>query len=105
MVNFSKRHFSKVSGRSSTTILDSKHNNLQKLSRPSADFIKCPVNIGDSLKKQSDTKAWKDFKLYVKYLDLKVQNPDCGTFHIEQSHRYYQRTIKQLIKKGWAQRV
>lgn len=108
MADFPKRHLLEVTGRISTTILDREHNNLQKLSCVNeygmAKFIKCPVNIGDSLRKKSDRKAWKDFKLYVKYLDLKVQNPNCGTFKIEYSPRYYQRTIKKLIEKGWASR-
>jgi hypothetical protein len=74
------------------------------LSHPSSDFIKCPVNIGDSLKSRANTKGWKDFKLYVKFLDMKVQNPNSGTFQISHSHRYYQRVIKKLIEKGWAAR-
>lgn len=104
MANSLKRHFSKVSGRMVTTVLDSMHNDFQKLSHCSLDFIKCPVNIGDFLKRRSDKKAWKDFKLYIKYLDLKVQNPNCGTFKIEYAPRYYQRTVKKLIEKGWARR-
>jgi hypothetical protein len=114
MADFPKRHFSKVVGRMYTTILDKEHNNFRKLSHASNDtkkaFIKCPVNIGDCLKKPSDRKGWKDFKLYVKYLDMKVQNPDCGTFHItrsevpKKSHRFYQRLINQLIERGWASR-
>lgn len=97
-----KRQLSKVKGRY--------YNNLRLLSHPSSEFIKCPVNISDALrdsasrkiKKGSDEKAWKDFRLYVRYLDLKVQNPDVGIFKIFHSKRYYQRTVSQLIEKGWA---
>jgi hypothetical protein len=85
-------------------------NSFRFLSFPSSSFIKCPVNIGDALKdaasktiaKREYKKAWKDFRLYVKYLDMKVQNPDVGIFQICHSHRYYQRTVKQLIAKDWA---
>lgn len=91
-----KRHISKVKGGYSNT--------LRKLSFTTSEFIKCPVNIGETLKWNSGKKVWKDFKLYCKYLDLKVQNPNAGTFQIFHSHRYYQRTIKQLIAKGWATR-
>lgn len=88
------------------------YNSPRLLSYPSAQWIKCPVNIADALKDAASrkikyghsAKAWKDFKLYVKYLDLKVQYPDLGIFKIFHSHRYYQRTIKQLIAKGWAER-
>jgi len=98
-----KRQFSKVKGLGSTTIyLDREYNTFRKVSHSVSGFIKCPVNISDSLRDKSDRKSWKDFKLYVKYLDLKVQNPDCGTFQICHSHRYYQRVIKQLLAKGWA---
>src|SRR5690606_12754851 len=82
--------------------LDREYNTFRKVSHSVSGFIKCPVNIADSLRDKADQKAWKDFKLYIKYLDLKVQNPDCGTFRIEHSPRYYQRVIKQLIAKGWA---
>lgn len=101
-----KRQLLKVKGLVSTTsYLDSEYNTFQKVSHPCSDFIKCPVNIGDSLRERSDAKGWKDFKLYVGYLDLKVQNPDIGTFQICHSHRYYQRLIKKLIAKGWAERI
>lgn len=93
-----KRQLLEVNGLVSTTIYLREYNTLQKVSRAPLEFIKCPVNIGDS------KASWKDFKLYVKYLDMKVQNPDIGTFQIFHSHRYYQRTIKQLIQKGWATR-
>lgn len=98
------RHKTKVSGQDSTTILDSKLNNFRKLSRPfkKGEFVKCPVNIGDALTKQSNAKSWKLFRLYVQYLDMKIQNPNVGTFKIEHSHRSYQRVIKKLIQKGWA---
>jgi hypothetical protein len=87
-------------------------NSFRNVSFPSATFIKCPVNIADALKDASNNrivkrkfnKAWKDFRLYVKYLDMKVQNPNVGTFKIYHSHRYYQRTIKDLIAKDWAYR-
>jgi hypothetical protein len=80
-------------------------NTLQKVSHSdSANFIKCPINIGESLKWNANNKAWKDFKLYVKYLDMKAQNPNVGTFKVFHSHRYYQRTVNQLIAKGWALR-
>lgn len=92
-------NFRKVKARYSST------NTLRELSYSSAEYIKCPVNIGDTLNLRStDSQPWRDFKLYVKYLDLKVQNPDCGTFRINYAHRYYQRTIKDLIKRGWAER-
>lgn len=87
-------------------------NSFRFVSFPSANFIKCPVNIGDALKesasdmiaKRKFNKIWKDFRLYVKYLDMKVQNPNVGIFKICHSHRYYQRTIKDLIAKDWAYR-
>jgi hypothetical protein len=72
-------------------------NTFQNLSLfPSAEAIKCPVNIGDS------RIGYKLFRLYCKYLDLKAQNPNVGTFRTYYDHRHYQRTIKQLIAKGWA---
>ncbi len=85
-------------------------NSFRNMSFDSAAFIKCPVNIGDVLKDSASdkiskikfNKVWKDFRLYVKYLDMKVQNPDVGIFQICYSHRYYQRTVKQLIAKDWA---
>jgi hypothetical protein len=85
-------------------------NSFRFVSFSSATFIKCPVNIGDALKdaasdriaKRKFNKVWKDFRLYVKYLDMKVQNPNVGIFQICHSHRYYQRTVKQLIAKDWA---
>jgi len=99
-----KRQLLKAKGGSS--------NSLHFLSFSTSEFIKCPVNIGDALKESARKKiakghcekAWKDFRLYVKYLDLKVQNPNVGTFQIVHSHRYYQRTVKQLILKDWAYR-
>lgn len=79
---------------------DSSINTLRNLSFfPSAEFIKCPVNIGDC------RTPWKDFRLYCKYLDLKAQNPNVGEFRIYCNHRYYQRTLKQLIQRGWALKV
>ncbi len=101
-MNIEKRHILKAKGGSK--------NSLHFLSFSSLEFIKCPVNIADALKESANkkisrrhnSKAWKDFRLYVKYLDLKVQNPNVGTFQIIHSHRYYQRTVKQLISKGWA---
>ncbi len=94
-----KRQLLKVKGGSNT-------NTLQYLSFSSSEFIKCPVNIGDSLKDAASRKfkVWKDFRLYVRYLDLKVQNPNVGTFQIIHSDRYYQRTVKALIKRDWAYR-
>lgn len=87
-------------------------NSFRLLSFFSASFVKCPVNIGDALtesandviEKRKFNKVWKDFRLYVKYLDLKVQCPDLGMFKIQYSHRYYQRTISDLIAKDWAYR-
>ncbi|MFZ2904600.1 MAG: hypothetical protein WAZ98_00225 [Cyclobacteriaceae bacterium] len=90
------RHISKVKGKDIIP--------YEKCRFPQSDFIKVPVNIGDSREKYSTSRGWKDFKLYCKYLDLKVQNPNCGTFRIEHTHRAYQRTIKALIKRGWAWR-
>lgn len=113
MMDFGKRQFLEVYGEVSTTsYLDREYNNFRKVSHANfdhknADFIKCPVNIGDWLKRESDKKAWKVFKIYVKYLDLKVQNPNCGTFQISSAHpsvRSYQRVINELIKKGWVSR-
>ena len=97
-----KRQFSKVNGMVVLLSIDREYNTFRKVSHSVSGFIKCPVNISDSLRDKSDRKAWKDFKLYVRYLDLKVQNPDFGTFQICHSARYYQRLIKQLIAKGWA---
>jgi hypothetical protein len=68
-----------------------------------SEFIKVPVNIGDAL--TDATMHWKDFKLYCRFLDLKAQSPNSGTFHIYHSHRFYQRVIASLIKKGWADRT
>lgn len=112
MADFTKRHFSKVGGLdTSTSYLCSEHKDFRKLSHPKSEFLKCPMNIGDSLtrnswKKDCKRKLWKDFNLYIKYLDMKVQNPDCGTYknEIKKEERYYQRLAKQLIKKGWAYR-
>lgn len=64
--------------------------------RESATYIKIPVNIGGI--------DWKLLRLYIKYLDLKVQSPDLGTFQIHHSDRYYQRTVESIIEKGWAWR-
>lgn len=82
----------------------SNSNTLQMLSLPTVEFVKCPVNIGESLKWNSEKKAWMDFRLYLKYLDLKAQNPNAGTFKIYQkdAKKYYERTIKSLVAKGWA---
>jgi len=74
---------------------------MKVVAHDSSEFIKVPKNIGDWLTREANKKAWKTFRLYVKFLDMKAQNPDCGTFQIRHSHRYYQRTIKQLIAKGW----
>lgn len=90
------RHFSKVKGKGIIP--------YDSCRFPQSDFIKIPVNIGDSLKENSRSKGWKDFKLYCRFMDLKVQNPNCGTFRIEHTHRAYQRVIKDLIKRGWAWR-
>lgn len=89
------RHFSKVKGKDLIPFKSCRF--------PQSDFIKIPVNIGDALKDNYSSR-WKDFKLYCRFLDLKVQNPDCGTFSIEHTHRTYQRVIKALIKRGWAWR-
>lgn len=99
-----KRHFLEVDGSGITTIEDSSINTFRKVSHSPSEFIKVPVNIGEMLKDGHKRKSWKDFKLYVKFLDLKVQNPNCGTFQIFHSHRYYQRVIKQLTARGWAWR-
>jgi hypothetical protein len=40
----------------------------------------------------------------VKFLDLKSQAPDLGTFKIFHSHRYYQRAVRSLEQRGWAWR-
>lgn len=105
-MDFVKRQFSAVYGMVSTTsYLDREYNTLRKVSPEKSEFIKCPVNIGDWLARDSHKKAWKDFKLYVNYLDLKVQNPNCGTFQVSSANpsiRSYQRLIKKLISKGWA---
>ncbi|MBL7850712.1 MAG: hypothetical protein JNN04_07415 [Cyclobacteriaceae bacterium] len=58
-----------------------------------ADFFRVPVNL--------EGIPWRVFRLYVKYLDLKVQNPDAGTFKIYHSKRSYQKAIKEMISKGW----
>lgn len=91
-----KRHFLKVKGKVTSTYKSCRF--------PQSDFIKVPVNIGDSLQENSCSKSWKDFKLYCRFLDLKAQNPNCGTFTIEHTHRAYQRLIRALIKRGWAWR-
>lgn len=96
MAKNTKRQFPKVKGQ---VVLE---NTLRKLSCSPAAFIKVPVTIGDALRESADKKSWKDFSLYCKYLDLKAQNPDCGTFEIYHSHRYYQRLVKRLIQRGWA---
>ncbi len=95
-----KRQLLKVKGGYSSI------NTFQYLSFCPSEFIKCPVNLADSLKDSASKKfkAWKDFRLYVQYLDLKAQNPNVGTFQIIHSHRYYQRTAKALIGRGWAWR-
>jgi hypothetical protein len=85
-----KRQFSKGIDEGSNT------NTLQKLSPPPLTFLKCPKNL--------EGLNWKDFRLYIRYLDLKAQNPDIGLFKIYYNHRYYQRVIKKLIIKGWAWR-
>lgn len=89
-----KRQFSKDKGKGIIS--------FEKCRFPVSDFIKCPINIGDHLK--DSYKGWKEFKLYVRFLDLKAQNPNCGTFKIEHSHRAYQRIIDNLIKRDWAWR-
>ena len=60
----------------------------------SAEFLRVPVNI--------EGVPWRVFRLYVKFLDLKAQNPDAGTFKIYHSKRSYQKAIKEMINKGWA---
>lgn len=72
-------------------------NTFRKVSHSVATHIKCPVNIGEV--------SWKLFRLYVRYLDLKAQSPDLGTFKIYHTRRAYQRVIKSLIEKGWATRT
>lgn len=62
----------------------------------SADFLRVPVNI--------EGVPWRVFRLYIKYLDLKAQNPDAGTFKIYHSRRSYQRDIKAMIDRGWVWR-
>ena len=95
-MNLPMRHFSKVKGKGIIP--------YDSCRFPQSEFIKIPVNIADSLKDNLRSKSWKDFKLYCRFLDLKVQNPNCGTFHIEHTHRAYQRGIKALIQRGWAWR-
>lgn len=97
-----KRHFLKGNGRDLLPILDRCINTFQKLSQPSATSIKVPKNIGEAIAEHRIN--WKDLRAYIRYLDLKVQNPNVGTFRTEHSHRYYQRTIKDLITRGWASR-
>lgn len=58
-----------------------------------AEFLRVPVNI--------EGVPWRVFRLYVKYLDLKAQNPDAGVFKIYHSRRSYQKAIKEMISKGW----
>lgn len=99
MAKNAKRQLSEVKGQ---VVLDS--NTFQKLSHSPAAFLKVPTNIGDALKESASKKGWKDFKLYVGYLDMKAQNPNCGTFDIEVSARYYQRLVKKLVERGWAWR-
>lgn len=99
MAKNAKRHFLEVKGQ---VLLES--NTFQKLSHCPAAFLKVPTNIGDVLKESAGKGSWKDFKLYVRYLDVKAQNPNCGTFDIEVSPRYYQRLIKKLVERGWAWR-
>lgn len=60
----------------------------------SAEFLRVPVNI--------EGIPWRVFRLYVKYLDLKAQNPDVGTFRIFCARRSYQKAIKEMIARGWA---
>ncbi|MFN5169601.1 MAG: hypothetical protein ACK5DD_08250 [Cyclobacteriaceae bacterium] len=60
----------------------------------SADFLRVPVSM--------EGVPWKVFKLYVKYLDLKAQNPDVGSFRIYYAKRSYQKAIKEMIAKDWA---
>lgn len=76
----------------------SSSNYLQKLSHEykQAEFVKCPVNIAGI--------TYLDMRLYIKYLDLKAQNPDCGTFKIFHTKRSYQRDIKEMVERGWAMR-
>lgn len=62
--------------------------------RPSAEFLRVPVNI--------EGVPWRVFRLYVKFLDLKAQDPDAGTFKIFHSKRAYQKAIKEMTAKGWA---
>ena len=59
----------------------------------SAEFLRVPVNM--------EGVPWKLFRLYVKFLDLKAQNPDAGVFRIYHSKRAYQKAIKEMISKGW----
>lgn len=99
-----KRQLSKAKGGYTTSLLSKEYNTFRKVSFCSSEFIKCPVNIGETLKWNSTKGAWKEFRLYTRYLDLKAQSPNTGTFRIKHSPRYYQRTIKQLIAKGWAWR-
>lgn len=82
MIDYIKRQKSKGIDEGTNT------NAFQKLS-----FLKIPVTIAET--------SWKDLRLYVRYLDLKCQNPDVGTFTIHHSRRAYQRDIKAMIKKGW----
>lgn len=62
----------------------------------SAQFLKIPRNIAGI--------SYKDMRLYVRFLDLKAQNPDAGEFRIYHSNRTYQRDIKKMISKGWVTR-
>jgi hypothetical protein len=91
-----KRQFSKAKGGSIIP--------YESCRFPQAEFIKVPVNIAESLKWNHERRSWKDFRLYCRFLDLKVQNPNIGIFQIHHTHRYYQRVIKQLLAKGWASR-
>lgn len=84
------------------------YNTLRKLSHASADHVKCPVNIAEVLSENAKTRAWKTFKAYLKFLDVKAQFPNLGIFDIKQTatkeRRYFQRVINELISKGWAWR-
>lgn len=62
----------------------------------SADFLRVPINI--------EGLPWRVFRLYVKYLDLKAQDPDTGNFKIYHSHRSYQVAIKEMVSRGWVWR-
>lgn len=57
------------------------------------EFIKVPVNF--------ENITFRDFRLYLKFLDCKAQTTE-GVFKIQCTPRYYYRVASDLVDRGWA---